>query len=129
MARRSKTSPLEDFVTLVAFVPWWACLGAALLSYLVLSAMAKPEALTVTEPGQLAPAMTHAVIQGLATIAQFLVPIMCLAAAVVSVLKRQRRSSLVASIVQSRAPDVLNGMSWQDFELWSARHFVCRATR
>ena len=117
MARRPKTSPLEDFVSLVAFLPWWACLGAALLSYLVLAAMARPVVVAGIQPGQLAPAMTHAVIQGLAMVGQFVVPILCLAAAALSVVKRQRRSSLVAGVAQSRAPDALDGMSWQDFEL------------
>ena len=117
MARRPKTSPIEDFVTVVALLPWWACLGAAVLSYLALAAMAKPVVLTGIQSGPLAPAMTHAVIQGLATIGQFLVPILCLTAAAVSVAKRQRRSGLVAGVAQSRAPDALDGMSWQDFEL------------
>ena len=40
--RRSKTSPLEDVVGLVAQLPWWACLGAAVLSYWTLSALARP---------------------------------------------------------------------------------------
>ncbi len=31
--------------------------------------------------------------------------------------KRQQRRSLVAGVARSRAPDALDGMSWQDFEL------------
>ena len=117
MAGRSKTSPLEDFVSLVALLPWWACLGAAVLSYLILNAMAKNVVLTGIQPGQMAPVMTHALIQGLATVGQFVVPILCLAAAAVSVTKRKQRRSLVAGVAQSRAPDALDGMSSQDFEL------------
>ncbi len=75
MARRSKTSPIEDFVSVVALLPWWACIGMAVLGYLILSAMAKPVVVTGIQPGQLAPAMTHALIQGLATVGQFVVPI------------------------------------------------------
>ena len=115
--RRPKTSPIEDFVSVVALLPWWACVGAALLSYLVLAGLAKPVVLTGIQPGQMAPVMTHALIQGLAMVGQFVVPILCLAAAAVSVAKRQRRSSLVAGVAQSRAPDALDGMSWQEFEL------------
>ena len=100
MARRPKTSPIEGFVSLVAFLPWWACLGAALLGYVVLAAMARPVVLTGIQPGQIAPVMTHAVIQGLATVGQFVVPILCLAAAAVSAAKRQRRT--VASLPASR---------------------------
>ena len=50
-------------------------------------------------------------------VGQFVVPILCLVAAVVSVARRHQRSSLVAGVAQSRAPDALDGMSWQDFEL------------
>src|SRR3982750_1020056 len=117
MARRPKTSPLEDFVGLVALMPWWACVGAALLSYLVLSAMARPVVMTGIQPNQIGQAVTTAMFQGLAMIGQFVVPILCLAAAAVSATKRQQRRSLVAGVAQSKAPDALDRMSWQEFEL------------
>ena len=94
-----------------------------LLSYLVLAGLAKPVVLTGIQPGQMAPVMTHALIQGLAMVGQFVVPILCLAAAAVSVAKRQRRSSLVAGVAQSRAPGALDGMSWQEFELLVGQAF------
>ena len=33
MARRKKSSPLEDLMGLVALLPWWAGLALAALSY------------------------------------------------------------------------------------------------
>jgi restriction system protein len=117
MARRPKTSPLEDFVGLVALMPWWACVGLALLSYLVLSTMARPVVMTGIQPNQVGQVVTHAMFQGLAMVGQFVVPILCLAAAAVSAAKRQQRRSLVASVAQGRAPDALDGMTWQEFEL------------
>lgn len=117
MAKRSKTSPIEDFVSLVALMPWWACVAAAFLSYLVLGALARPAALTGIQPGQIGQAVTHAMFQSLAMVGQFAVPILCLAAAAVSIAKRHKRGSLVAGVAKSRAPDALDGMSWQDFEL------------
>lgn len=39
MARRSKTGA-DDLMDLVARLPWWAGLGLAVLSYLVLHALA-----------------------------------------------------------------------------------------
>ena len=77
--RRPKTSPSEDFVGVVALLPWWACLGAALLSYLVLSALAKPVAMTGIQPDQVPQAMFRVVYRGLAMVGQFVVPILCLA--------------------------------------------------
>ena len=117
MARRRKTSPLEDIVTVVALLPWWACLGLAVLSYLILSAMARPVVLTAIQPNQIAQVMTHSMIQGLAMVGQYVVPVLCLAAAVVSASQRRQRRDLVASVAQGRTPDVLDGMSWQEFEL------------
>ena len=117
MARRPKTSPLEDFVGLVALMPWWACVGLASLSYLVLSAMARPVVMTGIQPSQVGQVVTHAMFQGLAMVGQFVVPVLCLAAAAVSATKRQQRRSLVASVAQGRAPDALDGMTWQEFEL------------
>ena len=118
MARRSKTSPLEDFVGLVALMPWWVCIGMALLSYLVLSSMARPVAVTGFQPSQMAQLVTRSMVQGLAMVGQLVVPIVCLVAAAVSATRRRQRSSLVAGVAQkSRAPDALDGMSWQDFEL------------
>ena len=40
MARRKKTSPVEDVMDLVAMLPWWAGVGLALISYLLLHAVA-----------------------------------------------------------------------------------------
>lgn len=117
MARRSRTSPLEDFVGLVALMPWWACVGAALLSYLVFSALAKPVTMVGVQPHQVSQVMTRVMFQGLAFGAQIVVPFACLVAAVVSAVKRRQRRSLVSGVAQSRAPDALEGMSWREFEL------------
>jgi restriction system protein len=108
---------MEDFVGLVALMPWWACVGLAVLSYLILSALARPVVLTGIQPSQLGQVMTRTMFQGLATVGQFVVPILCLAAAGVSAANRHRRSDLVASVSASRAPDALDGMSWREFEL------------
>jgi len=115
--RRPKTSPLEDFVGLVALMPWWACLGMALLSYVVLSSMARPVAVVGFQPSQMAQLVTRTMVQGLAMVGQFVVPLACLVAAAVSATKRRQRRSLVAGVAQSRAPDALDGMTWQEFEL------------
>ena len=40
MARRKKTSPIEDVMDLVSMPPWWAGVGLALVSYLLLHAVA-----------------------------------------------------------------------------------------
>ena len=89
----------------------------ALVSYLVLGALGRPMAPTGVQPGQMAPVVTRMMFQGLAAVGQFVLPILSLAAAAVSVTKRRKRSGLVAGVAQSRASDALDGMSWQEFEL------------
>lgn len=36
MARRKKSSPLEDVLDLLAMLPWWVCLVLAAVSYFLL---------------------------------------------------------------------------------------------
>jgi len=118
--RRAKTSPIEDFVALVALMPWWACVALALVSYLVLRGLAQPVTLASIDPHHLDQVMTRSFIAALATVGQFVVPIACLFAAGVSATQRHRRGALlasVASVTHAKAPDALTGMSWQEFEL------------
>ena len=108
---------MEDFVGLVALMPWWACVGLAALSYLILSAMARPVVVTGIQPSQIGQLMTRTMFQGLAMVGQFVVPILCLVAAGVSAAKRRHRGDLLSTVARSRAPDALDGMSWREFEL------------
>ena len=116
MTRRSKTSPFEGFVSLVALLPWWACLGVGLMAYFVLHRIAQPAVLTSIQPNQLGEVVTRSMFLGLAMAGQFVLPLACVIAAAISAVRRHRRSSLVAGVAQSRAPDALEGMSWRDFE-------------
>ena len=115
--RRAKTSPIEDFVALVALMPWWACVALALVSYLVLHGLAQPVVPSNIDPHHLEQLVTRSLITGLAMAGQFVVPIACLFAAGVSATQRHRRGSLLASVTHAKAPDALQGMSWQEFEL------------
>ena len=42
MARRKKSSPLEDVLDLLAMLPWWVCLVLAAVSYFLLHRLAAP---------------------------------------------------------------------------------------
>ena len=116
MARRRKTNLLEDLVTVFALLPWWMCLALAVLSYFVLHSLAaQPGPLSLT-PDQEPRAIFGSVFKALAMVGQFLVPLAGVIAAGVSVAGRRRRSALVATVAQSRAPDALHEMSWREFE-------------
>jgi hypothetical protein len=53
MARRKKTSPAEDLMDVVAMLPWWAGVGLALVSYLLLHGVASQSVVAATQPGQM----------------------------------------------------------------------------
>lgn len=118
MARRKKTSVAEDLMDLVAMLPWWAGVLLALVSYVVLSRVAAQP--VVAGAGSLP---LQAVWKGLASAGQYIAPILCLAGAAASALRRRQRKALVADVAQSRASDALDGMSWREFELLVGESF------
>ena len=120
MARRKKSSPLEDVLDLLAMLPWWVCLVLAAVSYFLLHRLAVPiQASDIQgQGGAIAGAMMQkAVIHGLATAGQYIVPLLCIAAAALSAWRRKQRQALVSDVAQARNADALDGMSWREFEL------------
>ena len=116
MARRKKTSPAEDLVDLIALLPWYVGVILAVSGYLLLHRIAVAP-LGALRPGEVSNAMVGAVGRGLATAGQYIVPILCLAGAAISAWRRHARRSLMDSVTRSDAPDILDGMSWREFEM------------
>lgn len=114
---RRKQSPAEDFMDLVAMLPWWVGVVLALVSYLVLHSLATPPKLAAVQPNQISGLMVHTVTSGLAMVGQFILPIFCLFGALGSILRRKKREVLFTTVVQAKGPESLNAMSWQEFEL------------
>lgn len=117
MARRRRQSAAEDFVDVVALLPWWACVALALISYLVLHQLAAPPKVGAVQPGQMADLVSRTMLSAFAMAGQFLVPFFCLIAAVISFLGRRKRQGLVADVAGSRSAAALHGMGWKEFEL------------
>jgi restriction system protein len=116
MARRKKSGPAEDLVELVAMLPWWAGVALALVSYLLLHQIAAQPLTVNAQPGHASMAV-QGLWKGLASAGQYILPIICLVAAGVSAWRRKVRQGLVTDVAQSQASDVLDGMSWREFEL------------
>lgn len=116
MARRRKESGAEVLLELVSMLPWWAGLLLAGVAYVVLHSLATPPQPGPMQPGQMGAFVGKAMISTLATFGQYLVPLICVAAAGVSFWKQRERSNLVTTVAQSKSADALDGMSWQDFE-------------
>jgi restriction system protein len=117
MARRKKTSPAEDLMDLVAMLPWWVGVGAAAVSYLLLHGVASQSVVAATQPGQMGAMLTQTLWKTFANVGQYVLPIICLAGAGLSAWRRQRRKQLVVDVVQRKASDALDGMSWREFEM------------
>ena len=83
MARKQKTSPLEDLIEIIAMVPWWAGLSLAVVSYFVLHALAAPDLAKPADIKQIGDAVGRALWKGAAMVGQFVVPIACVCGAAV----------------------------------------------
>lgn len=116
MGRRKKTSGFEAFVELAARLPWWACVIAALISYLVLHRVATQPMVVKAQPGQINAAVMQGLWFGLANVGQYLLPVIFLAGGAVSAWRRRERRQLVQNVTQGRAADVLEKMTWVQFE-------------
>ena len=117
MARKRKTSPLEDMLDLVALMPWWVGVAIAAVGYLILHRTATPPQVKALQPGQITGLMAQTMITGLAYARQFIVPFVGLIGAVMSFVQRRQRSALVTDVVQAKGADALDGMSWREFEM------------
>lgn len=117
MARRKKTSPAEDMVDLIALLPWYVGVFLAVAGYLFLHRIAIAPLPGSLGPGEVGNAMVGAVGRGLATAGQYIVPILCLAGAAISAWRRHARRSLMDNVTRSDAPDILDDMSWREFEM------------
>lgn len=129
MAKRRKSSPLEDMLDLVAMLPWWAGVAMGVAGYLLLHRLATPIPVTAVQPGQVAGLMQQAVIKGLATAGQYIVPIICFAGAALSAWRRKQRQSLVSDVAQAQSMNALDGMSWREFELLVGEAFRLQGFR
>lgn len=122
MARRNKNGEaLEGVVHLVALMPWWAGVVLAVASYLWLHAVATSPLPTMTGTGQMGAMVTVSVWRGVATIGQYLLPLLCLAGAGMSVFRRRQAAQLHADAA-NRA-DGIAQMSWREFEVLVGEHF------
>jgi restriction system protein len=117
MSRGKKASPADDLVELVAIMPWWVGVVLALIAYMVLHRVASQPAPIGVQPGQLGASVGHAMWVTLATMGQYLVPLICFLGAGASAWRRHERKSLVANVTKSSSADALNDMTWSQFEM------------
>ncbi|WP_136524324.1 restriction endonuclease [Geomonas ferrireducens] len=110
MARKNRTSPLEDIVLIASKFPWWISVILAVVFFLYFSALPSQN------PGKV-------IVQMFAMFGQFLLAPAFLIGAGISAFNAMKQRKLYDT-VKSRA-DVasLNEMSWGEFETLVAEHF------
>jgi restriction system protein len=72
-----KRNSLEDLVQLIAFMPWWACVGLGVVGYVGLHPFATSTLPVVTGMQQMPSLMVTAVAKGMATVGQCVWPRAC----------------------------------------------------
>lgn len=99
-------------------LPWWACLATAVVTFLVLHGIASRPLPSSVRPGQISSAITGSLVHALAFVGQYLLPILCIAAAVMSFAGQRKRRALLVHVTEGGAPAAaIDGLSWQEFEL------------
>lgn len=114
---RQKTSPFEDMILIVSKLPWWAGLTLAVISYLVLHAVASRPVMPATaSPGQLGDAMAKGLFTTMAMFGQFVLPIAFGFGALLSAVTAMRQKKIYDKVATRPGIAALNDMSWSDFE-------------
>jgi len=129
MARRRKSGGFEDMADLVAMLPWWLGVTLAVLSYVVLHSMAAPAKVIQGQPIDASNLIFGSFRGALALVGQYVIPMICIAGAALSALRRHRRKTLVSNVSQSKSAGALDDMSWREFELLVGESFRLQGYR
>jgi restriction system protein len=118
---RRRSSVAEDLIAATAKVPWWVGVVLAVVSYAVLHAVASIDIPPASELQQFAYAASKQLFKQLASIFQYVFPLIFLMGSVFSVIGRRKRVHLYGAV--KRSDSALATMTWQDFELLVSEFF------
>jgi restriction system protein len=111
-----KTSPIEDFIEIAALLPWKLCLVFAVLSYFILHYFAVMEIPKPSDMAHMQPFLGRSMGKTLALFGQFVMPFVFLMAGFLSFTRLHKRDKLMTKVQCGRGPDVLQDMTWHEFE-------------
>jgi restriction system protein len=113
---RQKNSTFEDMIVGASKLPWWAGLLLALVSFVVLHAIASSPVGTIAGPGQMGNFVLKNIMRTFALFGQFVIPGGFCIGALVSGIKGIRQRKLYDKVASSPGVATLNNMRWEDFE-------------
>ena len=114
--RKRRGGAADDLIAIAAKLPWQVSVGLALVSFLVLHAIAGQEPVVATSTKDIGAIAVKGLFQTLAGIGQFVLPVAFIAGAVVGLVAKRRREELVQTVASSDSPDSLSDMTWREFE-------------
>ncbi len=114
MAKKNE-SPAMELVGVVALAPWWVGTSMAVASYFGLHHFAQQP--LDFKPGQVKGVLTQTLWHTTATVGQWLLPMLFVMAAIQSLIARRRRRRLIESVGGDNPAEVVNALSWRDFEV------------
>lgn len=117
MAKRKDDSILGALFELSSFLPWWAGVLLAVISYGVLHRYAVAPVPTQVAPGQIGDMVVGQLFKTLATFGQYLVPITLFGGAAASYLGKRKRERLARNVAESSRGNAMRQMTWLEFEM------------
>ncbi|MBD9499160.1 restriction endonuclease [Pseudomonas sp. PDM17] len=118
MARRRRTSLIEDLIEIASRLPWWVSLLIALGSWLILHPIADKSPDTLKDAHQVGPFMAGQIFRTFAFFGQIVLPLVFVIGAIGSVLARAERKRLRTNVANAReSGQTIEGISWREFEL------------
>lgn len=126
---RKKTSPLEDLMDVTAALPWQVGVVLAVIAYAGLHYFATRAQLT-TNPAELkaigktvGDSVVHGVGTTLASVFQYILPLVFLLGSWVSFSRRRRQRELHGRVASDPSANALEKMTWREFEGLVAESF------
>lgn len=122
MARRSKTSFIEDLYFVASKLPWWLSVALAVILFVYLDSKA---VMPVIDPKNPAAQVSGMMIYQFAYWLRYIIPPIFLLGAVASFFANFKREALLNNVRYDTAPvqDVLASVSWREFEMLVGQFF------
>lgn len=117
MARKKNSGTLEDLFEIAAMLPWWCGALLAVISFFFLHHYAVREIALATTPSQAGQMMVGQMTKTMASIFQYVLPLVFGAGAIASYLGREKRKGLAKAVAENPSRNALGEMSWQEFEM------------
>ncbi|MEQ1600507.1 MAG: restriction endonuclease [Methylophilaceae bacterium] len=114
MARRKKSTPLNDLLDFAASISWKISIPIAIISYIGFHYVASMPLSPPKDLHSFSSSISRTLFISISKLLQFIIPIAFIIGAAVSVFKSKERSKLLD---EQSGIDSVRSMSWQEFEL------------